>query len=238
MKKALVVGGSNGIGLSIVSNLRDYDHIYIVDKTEPDIKLSENMSFEQFDLRSDDFSMFDKYDDIDSLIITAGFGNIGLFEDIEEGMISDLFLVNTISVIRIIKHFYHKLNSKDDFFCVVLSSISGLLSSPYFSVYGATKAALCKFIESVNVELEKSNSINKILNVCPGSIKGTRFYNDKNDIEVTTPLAKEIIDNMLKKNDLFIPQYVEVFRNVLDRYHKDFRTFGRQSYDYKKESKR
>ena len=39
MKKALVVGGNSGIGLALVVNLleRDYDHVYIVGKSDPDL---------------------------------------------------------------------------------------------------------------------------------------------------------------------------------------------------------
>ena len=33
--------------------------------------------------------------------------------------------------------------------------------------------------------------------------------------------------------DLFIPQYEEVFKNVLQRYYEDFRAEGEHSYDYK-----
>lgn len=238
MKKALVVGGSNGIGLSIVLNLKGYDHIYILDREVPDITLKENMSFEQFNLLNSDYSVFDKYNDINTLIITSGFGNLALFENVDDDMIINSFTVNTIAVIRIIKHFYNKINSKSDFYCVVMGSISGLISSPFFSIYGATKAALCKFIESVNVELEKSNSVNKILNVSPGAIKGTKFYKKDNDLKLTTPLANLIIENMLKKNDLFIPDYDNVFKQVLNNYNKDFREFGLQSYDYKLKSRK
>ena len=39
MKKALVVGGNSGIGLALVVNLleREYDHVYIVGKSDPDL---------------------------------------------------------------------------------------------------------------------------------------------------------------------------------------------------------
>nr|WP_321405949.1 SDR family NAD(P)-dependent oxidoreductase [uncultured Carboxylicivirga sp.] len=238
MKEALVVGGSNGIGLSIVNNLTDYRHIYIIDKVAPEIRLADNMSFEQFDLTSSDFSIFKKYNNINTLIITSGFGNIALFEDIDEQTIINSFAVNTTAVIRIIKHFYSQINSKNDFYCAVMGSISGMLSSPFFSVYGATKAAICKFIESVNVELDKAGSVNRILNVSPGTIKGTKFYNSDNDLSLTAPLAKEIIKNMYEKNDLFIPQFEEIYSSVLERYLYDFRAFGLQSYDYKVKNKR
>ena len=59
------------------------------------------------------------------------------------------------------------------------------------------------FIESVNVELEKSGSCNRILNVSPGSIAGTSFNNGKTDISVTKPLAQEIIVHLENQEDLF-----------------------------------
>ena len=117
-------------------------------------------------------------------------------------------------------------------------SIAGLMSSPFFSLYGASKAALKIFIESVNVELEKAGSPNKILNVSPGSIKGTSFSQGKTDLGLTEPLAKEIIAHLEAKDDLFIPYYEEVFKKVLERYHEDFRKEGLHSYEYKLNSGR
>ena len=114
-------------------------------------------------------------------------------------------------------------------------SIAGFMSSPFFSIYAATKAALKVFIESVNVELLKIGSTNQILNVSPGSLKGTSFTNGKTDLSVTAPMAQTIIAEMEKKNDLFIPQYEKVFKTVLQRYQDDFRKEGAHSYDYKLE---
>ena len=168
-------------------------------------------------------------------MITAGFGRLALFKDVEESMIPLSFNVNTIPVMRIIKRFYHKLESHQDFYCGVMVSIAGFMSSPFFSIYAATKAALKVFIESVNVELLKAGSTNQILNVSPGSLKGTSFTNSKTDLSVTAPMAQAIITEMEKKNDLFIPQYEEVFKTVLQRYQDDFRKEGVHSYDYKLE---
>ncbi len=242
MRRVLIVGGANGIGLSIAKQLTAKDgveKVYIVDKAPlADEYKEEKIASLQFDLTSSDYSIFDQFMDIDGLIITAGFGRLALFEDIPEEMISTYFKVNTIAVIRVIKHFYDRLLSKDDFYCGVMVSIAGFISSPFFSLYGATKAALKIFIESVNVELTKAGSSNKILNVSPGSIKGTSFNQGKTDIAITAPLAQQIIENMEQKNDLFIPQYEEIFKNVLERYHDDFRREGLYSYEYKVNSGR
>jgi len=237
MRKALIVGGTNGIGLSIATELAqrtDIEKVYIVDKA-PLLEEYANGKFEtyQFDLTQDDYSIFDRFQDIDTLMITAGFGRLALFKDVDEGMIPLSFNVNTIPVMRIIKRFYPKLESQQDFYCGVMVSIAGFMSSPFFSIYAATKAALKVFIESVNVELLKGGSFNQILNVSPGSLKGTSFTNGKTDLSVTAPMAQAIIDEMEKKNDLFIPQYEEIFKNVLQRYQDDFRKEGTHSYDYK-----
>lgn len=237
IKRILVVGGANGIGLSIATELarREYvEKVYVVDKA-PLSEEFNNSKIEtfQFDLTSDNYLFFERFTDINALMITAGFGKLALFKDVPESYITSSFEVNTIPVLRLVHRFYDKLESQEDFYCGVMVSIAGFMSSPFFAVYGATKAALKVFIESVNVELLKGGSSNQILNVSPGSLKGTSFTNDKTDLHVTAPMAQSIIREMEKKSDLFIPQYEEIFKNVLERYHEDFRKEGAHSYEYK-----
>ena len=239
IKRVLVVGGANGIGLGIATELskrEEVERIYIVDKAPLSEEFA-NSKFEtyQFDLTNNDYSFFDRFTDINALMITAGFGKLALFKDVPDNYIMNSFNVNTISVIRLIHKFYGNLEAGEDFYCGIMVSIAAFMSSPFFAVYGATKAALKVFIESVNVELKKGGSPNCILNVSPGSLKGTSFTAGKTDLSVVATMANDIISHLLAKDDLFIPQYDEVYKNVLERYHNDFRTEGEHSYDYKKE---
>ena len=199
MKKALIVGGANGIGLAIATQLAkcdDYEKIYILDKAVvADEFLHSKFVSIMFDLASEDYTIFDSFKDVDTLVITAGFGKLNLFKDVPEQYISNSFTVNSIAPIRIIHHFMDKLLNDKDFYCGIMVSIAGFMSSPFFAVYGATKAALKIFIESVNVELEKSGSCNRILNVSPGSTKGTSFNNGKTDLTALEILASDIINN-------------------------------------------
>ncbi len=239
MRKALVAGGANGVGLAIATLLaqrEDCEKVYIVDKSGVSDEYN-NAKFEafQFDLSGSDYSLFDRFDDIDTLMITAGFGRLALFRDLDEDYIRASFNVNTIAAIRIIKRFYGRLEGDKDFYCGVMVSIAGFMSSPFFSVYAATKAALKVFIESVNVELIKSGSSNRILNVSPGSLKGTSFNEKRTDLPLIMPMAETIIEHLEHKDDLFIPQYEETFKAVLERSHDDFRKEGLHSYEYKEE---
>lgn len=242
MKRMLVVGGANGIGLSIATEMakrEDCQQVYIVDKaTVAPENIHPKFVCYQFDLTQADYTFFDRFTDIDSLIITAGFGKLALFKDVPEDYITSSFAVNSVAPIRIIHHFMDKLQGKDSFYCGVMVSIAGFMSSPFFAVYGATKAALKIFIESVNVELEKNGSRNRILNVSPGALQGTSFNQSPTELSVTAPMAKAIIEHLHQQDDLFIPQYEEVFKDVLARYQADFRQEGRHSYDYKAQSGR
>ena len=109
----MVVGGANGIGLAIATELAKRDKtkkVYIIDKSPlSDENRLPKMESYQCDLTGNDFSIFDKLQDIDGLMITAGFGRLALFKDVPESMIATYFNVNTIGVIRVIKHYYDKL---------------------------------------------------------------------------------------------------------------------------------
>ena len=242
MRHALVIGGANGIGLAVATLLAEderFGQVSIVDRqaVAQEFHHPKFRSY-QFDLRSEEYSIFDTFKDVDTLIITAGFGRLAHFADVDEEHIVDSFAVNSTAVIRIIRRFYERMSRPEDFYCGVMGSIAGFISSPLFAVYGATKAALKIFIESVNVELEMAGTTNRILNISPGSIKGTAFYNDANDLSVTRQLATEILSHLWAKDDLFIPQYDEIFKEVLERYHRDFRAEGRHSYNFKLQSGR
>lgn len=242
MRRALVVGGANGIGLSIALQLaerEDLEKVYVVDRASLDPQYAhDKIEAFEFDLTNSDFGFFDRFTDVDILMVTAGFGHLALFKDITEDYIISSMNVNATAVMRLVHRFYDRIASADDFYCGVMVSIAGFMSSPFFSVYGASKAALKIFIESVNVELEKGGFSNRILNVSPGSIKGTSFNKGRTDLSLTESLAKNIISCLESKDDLFIPQYEEVFKEVLQRYHDDFREEGRHSYDYKLKSGR
>ncbi|MBR5784334.1 MAG: SDR family NAD(P)-dependent oxidoreductase [Bacteroidales bacterium] len=238
MKQALVVGGSNGIGLALTMQLLNDDYnVIVADRIKPEI-CSDRVTYVQVNLLSNDFSFLENCRSIDTLIITAGFGRVTKFETILNAEISNSFQVNTVSVIKILKFYYSKLQSSERFRCAVMCSISGLVSSPLFALYSSTKAALCNFIESLNIELEMSGSNNRILNVSPGSIKGTKFNGGQNNVEETLSLAKEILVNAESRNTLFIPLYEEVFKGVIERYQISPREYGIHSYNYKMESGR
>ena len=240
MSKTIVIGGANGIGLAIATELskEDGSSVVVIDRVEPDVKLPSNITYEYGNLLDGHLGILEKHNDADGLVFTAGFGRVAPFETIVETEVYNQFQVNAISPINVLRCFYPRMREDKPFYCAVMGSIAGIVSSPLFALYSATKAAVCKAIEAINIELEMSGSPNRVLNVSPGSIKGTRFNGGPNDLSQTAGLAAEIIDRMYARETLFIPDYDTVFKGVIERYQADAHQFGVDSYRYKMESGR
>jgi glycerol-3-phosphate cytidylyltransferase len=244
MKKALIIGGSNGIGLAIGKNLIDKNYKLVIcdlKKPKEGILPEDSYTFQYFNMLDYDYVAIDelsKNKSIKLLMITAGIGRVADLEYLHPGEIHNLITIDLDSTLRILRSFYDRINSDEDFYTGVMGSIAGWISSPMFSVYAAAKAGVCRFVESVNVELEMKGRKNRILNVSPGSIKGTRFNGGQNDLSQTKGLAEEIVGHILSRGTLFIPQYDEVYKGVIEQYQKDPHEYGIHSYEYKKSSGR
>ena len=232
----MVVGGANGVGAAAVKKLlsENYDKVYVVDRAEPEF-ICEKTEFIRFNLISDDVQELSRHTDVDTLIITAGVGRLDYFQNITTTEIETSFRINSIAVVELVQAFYSKIASNENFYCAVMSSIAGIVSSPLYSVYSATKAAVSRFLESINSELGGQGFSNRILSVCPGSIKGTKFHGAAtNDFSLIMPLVDEIYDKMVEREEEFVPNF-EVYGDVIRRYKTDAKKFGLESYQFKLE---
>lgn len=244
MERALVIGGSSGIGLAVAKKLIDRGYrVDILSRRKPEKGVLPEDRYahhycDLLDLDEDLISAFARDPEISLLMITAGIGRVADFEYFHTAEIDHIMTVNATSTIRILRLFYDRIRGKDSFYCGVMGSISGWMSSPMAAVYAASKAAVCRFIESVNIELEIAGTANRILDVSPASFKGSRFNGGENRLELLEGLAGEIVEHIFSRDTLYIPQYEETFKAVLERYHDDPHEYGLYSYQFKKNSDR
>lgn len=244
MKKAIVVGGSNGIGLVISKNLFDRGYyLEICDRSGPEEGVLPSESFHHnycnlLDFDEELFTILAADKDVEILMITAGIGRVADFQAHHIAEIDQILTIDTVSTIKLFRFFYDRILSKDAFYAGVMGSISGWMSTPAAAVYAAAKAGAVRFVECVNIELEVAGTDNRILDISPACFKGSRFYGGKNDLSITGPLAEEIVSHLFARDTRFIPQYEETFKAVLERYHNAPHEYGLHSYQYKKDSDR
>lgn len=243
-KKAVVVGGSNGIGLAICQKLIERGYfLEICDRSGPDEGILQADMYHHnycdlLDFDEDLFYSLAGNRDVELLMVTAGIGRVADFQFHHTAEIEKMLTVDTVSTIKIFRIFYDRIMSDPVFYAGVMGSISGWMSTPSAAVYAAAKAGVIRFVESVNIELEAYGSSNRILDVSPASFKGSKFYGGKNDLTITGPLAEEILEHLFNRETRFIPQYEETYRAVLERYHDHPHEYGLHSFEFKKNSGR
>lgn len=235
-KFAMIVG-AGGVGRALIEQYHSVfpdKKLIVADKVKPFWQMPENVIFIQVDLFKDDLQVLFNQD-IDTLIFCAGIGRLSMFETFNDTEIEKNFTVNTLSVIKIIKHYYSKLSGKESFYCAVLTSITGYVASPLYSVYSASKASLVKFIQAINAELEYKDSPNRVLDVAPGRLN-TAFNgteSSKKDLDELAHIAREIVENMYERKLRFIPKEKEIYADVIKRNNENVEKFAQESIKYK-----
>lgn len=240
MMNAAVFGGSSGLGLGYVSKFlkEGYDKVYVFGINEPKIK-NDKIEFVYLNMaKKFDVNRLEIAKEIDFLVITAGKGKIGSFEEITYEEIEESFFIHSINTINIIKFYYESIKNKSSFNTIVLTSIAAKLVSPLFSIYSASKSGLSKAVEAINIELTMNNSKNNILDICPGKLEGTSFYGKETELNLLDELINDSIKHCENRETIYIPKYNEIYKRVLNEYSDDPITFGKKSYRYKKDSNR
>lgn len=245
-KNALVIGGTSGIGLAIALELANdcygFGKIFITGRVKPSLnelpiemrtQYCNKLQFINLLLPQKNYDSLGNLPFINTLIYSAGIGRIAKFEELSDAEIVRLIQVNELPAIQIIRKFYPRIISSIPFYCGIITSIAGLLSSPMFSVYGATKGALCRLVESLNAEIEACGFDNRILNIAPGHIDGTSFYGGVTELQKIKGLSQAIVEQLFSRETLYIPHYNDTYQTVLEQYRADSRAFGLNNYKYK-----
>jgi NAD(P)-dependent dehydrogenase (short-subunit alcohol dehydrogenase family) len=117
--------------------------------------------------------------DIDVVFNNAGYGLIGPLEAITDEQLVRQLDTNLLGVIRVTQAFIPYFREKQKGLFISTTSIGGLITFPFSSVYHASKWALEGWSESMAFELKKIGA--GIKTVSPGGIK-TDFLSRSADI--------------------------------------------------------
>lgn len=107
------------------------------------------------------------------LVNNAGFGTHNAFTDEDPDRLQSMIALNVSALVDLSRAYIDPLNSADTGILINVASLLGFQPTPYLSVYGATKAFVLSFTESLWEENRGTGL--RVLAVCPGATK-TEFY--------------------------------------------------------------
>ncbi|WP_033327754.1 SDR family NAD(P)-dependent oxidoreductase [Streptomyces yerevanensis] len=107
------------------------------------------------------------------LVNNAGFGTHNALTDEDPDRLQSMIALNVSALVDLSRAYIDPLTSTDTGILINVASLLGFQPTPYLSVYGATKAFVLSFTESLWEENRGTGL--RVLAVCPGATK-TEFY--------------------------------------------------------------
>jgi short-subunit dehydrogenase len=209
---ALVTGASRGIGLAVAERLaaagfgltvsaRDAEALdlaarQLAGKHQVPVRAVPADMAAEDRVRALAESHREQFGRLDVLVLNAGMGSIGLFADYPVRRLDKLFAVNVRAPYVLAQELLPELREagRDSFHggrIVAVASTTGLVGEPRNAAYGATKAALISWCETVSTE-ESVQGVSATA-VCPGYVA----------TDMTKGLAGQVpLDQMLPVDDV------------------------------------
>ena len=209
-KRALVTGGASGIGLAIVRRFAlEGASVYVCDRSKTDLaRMLEESVARGVTIRgaaadvtkSDEISRLvhdaaASLGGLDLLVNNAGVGHPG---SVTEGSEADWDLVmdvNLRAVYRVTRAVYPFMHSAGGGAIVNLSSLGGLVGSPGFAAYGASKAAVLQLTQTMAAEFAAQRI--RVNCLCPGHIDTPMLWRTFRLFDSERP--ENIRDEMIKR---------------------------------------
>jgi short-subunit dehydrogenase len=92
---------------------------------------------------------------IDVVVNNAGYGMAGTVEEIAEQDIRNIFDINVLATIDIVKSVLPVMRKQRSGYIINIGSVAGFAGAPGWSVYSATKAAIAAFSEVLALDVKE-----------------------------------------------------------------------------------
>lgn len=234
-KVILISGSSSGLGLELAIKLSKLGHhVYAGTRDVSGLrKIFKKSGLSRNNLKAIDLNVVsDKSVNnsvngilrqegrIDILINNAGYGIVGALENTKISQLRSILDVNLIGPARCIKSVLSSMRNKKEGSIINISSVSGVIGSPFLAAYCASKAGLEGMVESLALEMIKYNI--KIVLVEPGLFKSSFIKNSKiENNNSNNAYFKDVNYYVNSINELYGTKKVQEVGEVADLIIKD-----------------
>lgn len=182
MKNILLIGGSHGIGQSIVKEIQETHHIYVASRTDEGLS-HENVTHIAFDAVKDALDMSKLPEKLDGFVYCPGTINLKPFKMMSLDTIKEDMELNFFAMVKVVKEIISKMNEGSSM--VFFSTIAVGTGMPFHTSVAAAKGAIEGFAKSMAAEYAPKIRVNII---APSL--------------VDTPLASRLLNNDKKRESM------------------------------------
>jgi NAD(P)-dependent dehydrogenase (short-subunit alcohol dehydrogenase family) len=179
-KNILLIGGSSGIGLSLVNQISQDHNVYAACRSSN--SLPENVNYINYDVLNDelDSSLFPET--IDSFIYLPGSINLRPFKSLSIESFKEDLEINFIGLIKSLKSVLKNLTASNSASIVLFSTVAVQRGMPFHSSVSSSKGAIEGLAKSLAAELSPKIRVNVIAPSLVNTPLANRFLN--NDIKI------------------------------------------------------
>ena len=189
MKKIIIIGGSKGIGSSIIDSLITNHKIINLSRTSPEFE-HENLSHFNCDVLKDELPPIES---ADGLIYCPGSINLKPFNRLSLDDFRADFEINVIGAIKAIQTYTKTLSQSESASIVLFSTVATKLGMPFHASVATAKSAVEGLTKSIAADLATKIRVNAIAPTITDTDLAAKFLRNERMMESTIqrhPLKK------------------------------------------------
>ncbi|RKR05521.1 NAD(P)-dependent dehydrogenase (short-subunit alcohol dehydrogenase family) [Flavobacterium sp. 90] len=176
MEKVVVIGGSKGIGSTIVLQQLENKQVYNISRNAPDIS-HPNLIHYKADVLLDTLP---EIESIDALIYCPGSINLKPILNLSIDDFRNDFEINVIGAVKVIQHYLPALKKGTNPSIILFSTVAVKLGMPYHASIAVAKGGVEGLVKSFGAELAPTIRINGIApTITETSLSASILRNDR-----------------------------------------------------------
>ena len=193
MRNYVIIGGSSGIGLELVSMLEKENANIIATYNNNIVQDRQNVKYFKFDVKTDVLNIEDFPEEIHGLAYCPGSINLKPFHRFKDEDFIDDFKLQVLGATKIIQLLLPKIKKSQDSSILLFSTIAVQFGFNFHSQVAISKGAIEGLTRSLAAELSPTIRVNAIAPSLTKTNLANRFLNTEEKIDLQSkkhPLKK------------------------------------------------